>query len=196
MFLRLILATIVVFHEVSIHDRCVCTASLCRLPVQMQTFYRSRTQSFKANRLTSTRRGFKWAPVSVATPCTVVNPILDARVRRSARPLFVQGDESFLMESLSIHLLSYHHNHRQLTAPLKYPRLTGCYSIATDLRDRSRVKDLKSIVSLINLIATMHCRIRIYVLIVKKSCNKFYKFYSFSCIKFILFSKCDLCMIF
>lgn len=81
--------------------------------------------------------------------------------------LFVQGDESFLMESLSIHLLSYHHNHRQLTAPLKYPRLTES-SIATDLRDRSQVKDLKSIVILMNLIATMHCRICIYMLIVEK----------------------------
>lgn len=31
--------------------------------------------SFKANRPTNTRRGFKWAPASVATPRTVVNPV-------------------------------------------------------------------------------------------------------------------------
>jgi len=85
MFLRLIVATTIVFHEASIYDRCVRAASLCLLPVQVRTSYRrrSRTRSFKANRPTNTRRGFKWAPVSAATPCTVVNPILDARVRRS-----------------------------------------------------------------------------------------------------------------
>lgn len=38
-----------------------------------------------------------------------------------AGAVFVQGDESFLMESLSIHLLSYHYNHRRVAAPLKYP---------------------------------------------------------------------------
>lgn len=68
-----------ILHIASIRDRCIHPRA------DRTSSSPSRTRSFKANRPTNTRRGFKWAPVSVATPCTVVNPRSDTRLRRSIR---------------------------------------------------------------------------------------------------------------
>lgn len=121
MFLRLIVEMTIAFHEASIYGRCVRAASLRRLPVQMRASYCRRSRIFQGK---SPDEHAARIQVSAGERRDAVHRRQPHSRRTRAQEhsaLFVQGDESFLMESLSIHLLSYHHNHRRLAAPLKYP---------------------------------------------------------------------------